>query len=246
MPSPAVLTTFANPDPNASPLNLQQLITLLNALVSSAIQGTYIPYVISHDTPGADDHDKAWIQLDSGGRPIATKIWYVGPGGGNWRRVYNGMLNEVRGYSGNPGDDFDANGRGLVGQTYDGWHLCNGQDGTPDLSDHFLIGAHMSDLAIGYTGGEWKTNVEGSSKHSGGNATITLDAANTYRPAIDVRVYKRSAPGDTSDPAGNLAGITAPSQPYDLYNDAGNATPTPIDIVNPYIALGWIIFIGYT
>lgn len=246
MANPAVLTTFVNPDPNAAPLTVTQLVQLLNSLVSSTIQGTYIPYVISNDTPGADDHDKAWIVLDTNGRPTDIKIWY----NGNWRRVYNGMLGEVRGYNGDPTVDFDTDGLGLVGGRYDGWHLCNGKDGTPDLSDKFLIGGHMNNSHghTGYSSG-WQTFVDGSTdQKTGGNHSVTLDAAHTYEPPIDVVVYKRSAPGDTSDPAGNLAGVTPePATDVHLYNNSGgNTTPDPINILNPFVALGWIIFVGYS
>jgi len=34
-----------------------------------------------------------------------------------------------------------------------GWHLCNGQNGTPDLRDRFILGA-MTESGIGETGGQ--------------------------------------------------------------------------------------------
>lgn len=223
---------------------------LLNTLVSSAIQGTYIPYVISHDTPGADDHDKAWIQLDANGRPLAIKIFYSG----NWRRVYNGMLGEIRGYSGDPSVDFDTDGRGLVGMTYDGWHLCNGQDGTPDLSDNFLIGGHMNNSSghVGYSSG-WQTFVDGTTdQKTGGNPSVTLDNDHTYQsaiPAVPAQLYTAdgNAPSPhTGDLWGKIGG--SPSTDWDTLVPAipGNTTPTPINILNPFIAVGWIIFVGYT
>src|SRR6516225_3262089 len=125
--NPVVLTQLAHADPNADPLNINELIDLLNTLVSSQITGSYIPYVISNTTPGIDDQDKAWIELDSAGRRKSTKIFFSG----NWRRVYNGMLGEIRGFSGDPTDltKWDANGHGAVGGDYDGWQICNGLNG---------------------------------------------------------------------------------------------------------------------
>lgn len=245
MNPPPVLTQFANPDPNAAPLNVTQLVQLLNALVSSAIQGSYIPYVISADTPGADDHDKAWIKLSSTGIPLGTFIWYNGA----WRRIYNGMIGEIRGYSGNPATDFDTDGLGNIGGNYDGWHLCNGKNGVIDLSDKFIIGGHMSDLTIGYSAG-WQTNVEGSTKKTGGNAAVTLDAAHTYMPDIPaVRARLWSATGNAPQPhTGDLWGVKSST---DSENDniapaiTGNTSPTAVDIVNPYLALAWITFVGY-
>src|SRR4029077_11212585 len=138
--NPIITTTFAPPDPGATPLNLIQLVDLLKVLVSSEMQGSYIPYVMQNGTPGVEDQDKSWLELDAQGRPIAFKIFWHG----HWRRVYNGMLGEIRMYSGDPGTDFDTNGLGKVGLTYDGWHLCNGKDGIVDLSDRFIVGAHMN------------------------------------------------------------------------------------------------------
>ena len=59
------------------------------------------------------------------------------------------MLGEIRGFTGAPGYGpapalFNTNGRGNIGLEYDGWHICNGRDGVVDLSDKFIIGAHMN------------------------------------------------------------------------------------------------------
>lgn len=246
--NPAILTQFASPDPNASPLNITQLVALLNTLVDSQITGSYIPYVISSSTPSVDDQDKAWIFVDSGGRPIEQRIYYNGA----WRRIYNGMLGEVRGYNGDPSIDFDANGLGIVGGTYDGWHLCNGQDGTPDLSDRFLIAGHMNNAGgqSGYDNG-WQTTIFGTGvDKTGGFRDITLDASNTYRPARSAVTAQRfTATANTPDPGGDLLATGGGGTRYTLSGgdaDAGNPTPPSISIINPFIALGYIIFVGYT
>lgn len=243
--NPPILTQFALPDPNAAPLNLTQLVQLLNSLVSSAIQGSYIPYVISADTPGVNDHDKAWIKLDSNGRPLGTFIWYSG----NWRREYNGMIGEVRGYTGNPTIDFDANGLGIVGGIYDGWHICNGKDGVPDFSDQFIIGAHMNDVGHpGYDAGQWVTWVSNTSgQHTGGVRDITLGAGNTYRPAeAAVTAQRFTATGNAPDPGGDLLATGGGGTRYELEAaDPGNPTPPAISVINPFICMAWMIFVGY-
>lgn len=247
--NPSVLTQFAAPDPNAAPLTVVQLVELLNRLVSSEIQGSYIPYVIQNGTPGVEDQDKTWLELDSQGRPIAIKIYWHG----HWRRVYNGMLGEIRGYQGNPATDFDTRGLGKVGLTYDGWHLCNGLDGAPDLSDKFVIGAHLNnaDGHDGYDSGQWKTWLTGAGLHTGGAKDITLTDATTYRPARDaVTARRHSADGNAPDDTGTLLGIGSADTQYPLQGggeeDAGNTEPDSISVVNPFIALGWIIFVGYS
>lgn len=246
---PPVITQFANPDPNAAPLNVTQLVQLLNSLVSSAIQGSYIPYIIQTDPPGAQDHDKAWFKLDSNGKPVGVFIWYSG----HWRRVYNGMPGEIRGYTGNPGTDFDSDGKGIIEGNYDGWHLCNGRDGTPNLTDKFLVGAHMDDSGghSGYASGHWQTFVDGMSDlQTGGVASNTLTTSDTYQPAIaSVRARRWDANGQTPNPhVGSLWGIKSAT---DSENDdiapavTGNTSPSPFTNLPPFYALAWIIFIGY-
>lgn len=250
MANPEVVTQLANPDPDAAPLNITQLVQLLNTLISSQIVGSYIPYVIQHGEPGVNDRDKAWIYVDTQGRPIETRIWW--DNGSAWRRVYNGMIGEVRGYRGNPGVDFDSDGLGHIGGTYDGWHLCNGKDGVPDLSDRFLIAAHMNNNTVaGYQSGQWvTTEVDEAGQHTGGFREITLNNDNTYRPAREkVHAQRMTADGNGPDPAGALLGVGSGGTQYDLLGgegDTGNTEPQAINIINPFIALGYITFVGYS
>lgn len=254
---PAVLTQFAHPDPNAAPLNLQQLIDLLNALVSSNIQGSYLTYVIGSTPPGPDDHDKVWLELDTQGRPIATKKFY----NGNWRRVYNGMLGEIRLFSGDPTDENvwittgPNQGLGVVGGIYDGWHICNGKGGVPDLSDRFIIAAHMNNNTIpGWDGDQWvTTEVKESGEHTGGFREITLTDKNTFQPTVDIgflKVGKYDIAGATLDPSGIVWG--QPSVGDETKNKTlqiqseGNPEPEAINIIPPFIALGYIVFVGYS
>jgi microcystin-dependent protein len=44
-------------------------------------------------------------------------------------------------FSGATENAFDAQGAGLKGTPYEGWQLCNGKNGAPDLQDKFVAGA---------------------------------------------------------------------------------------------------------
>src|SRR4029077_5771310 len=66
---------------------------------------------------------------------------------------------------------FNSSGRGNIEGPYDGWAICNGNNGTPDLSDQFLIGAHMN-KAAGHPAydaakGGWVTFVKGEGTDPG-------------------------------------------------------------------------------
>src|SRR5438477_2144161 len=243
--NPTITTTFGNPDPNAAPLNISQLVTLLNTLVSSSLGGSYTPYVINNITPGIEDQDKAWIQTDVSGRPIATKLFYSG----QWRRIYNGMFGEVRMYIGDPSVDSDWNGVGKVGETYDGWHLLNGKDGAPDWSDKFVVGGHMND-AGGHTGYDsgWQTFVDGvDDLTTGGDTKIQLNATNTYAVgAPEVSAQRFTATGNAPDPAGDLLATGGGGTRYTLEAAIPAVlTPPPIPILPPFIATAYIVFVGY-
>jgi hypothetical protein len=251
--NPSIITHFAPPDPGATPLNLVQLVTLLNALVSSEFRepDSYIPYVIQSGTPGVEDQDKSWLELDSQGRPIAIKIFWHG----HWRRVYNGMLGEIRNYSGDPTTDFDTDGLGKVGLAYDGWHLCNGKNGVVDLSDRFIIGAHMngSNGVNGYQHGQWVTTaIDGAGNHSGGVRDITLTNNNTYQPTSNIGktlVGKYNVNGAALENSGILWGLPSVQDENKNKNliasSDGNTNPDNIQVIPPYLAFAFIIFVGY-
>ena len=255
MANPIVLTAFSNPDPNEAPLNVTELVQLLNKLVQSAIVGAYVPYVIGHDTPSSNDQDKAWIALDTTGIPIGI-FTYVG---GQWRRVYNGMLGQIVLYGGNPNTDFDSTGLGLVGLWWDGWALCNGQNGTTDLPDMFIVGAHMPGPQPGGDGRPfWNTTTgfttfvdQTTNQNKGGAAKgqITLDAAHTFIPPPPTAfVGQWSATGNTAGVS--LYGVRHhDATDVDVIAGTGypaNTSPTPINVLPPFIAMGFAQFVGYT
>ena len=269
MANPAVVTRIANASPNAAPLTLNEMIAVLNPLITSQIQGNYIPYVISNTAPGPDDQDKAWIELDSGRRPISIRTFY----NGNWRRIYNGMIGEVRMYSGAPGNpNFDSDGRGMVGGEYDGWQICNGKNNSPDLSDRFVVAAHMNEPS-GWDGtSKWLfkitppspaaptfTQTGGATEHvlvgqelppinpDGGTQTPP-------EPTNQLTINSFAAkPGASHSPALPIVDVAYSLQDPFTYAIAtygadlsGGKTQTPVPTVPPYYALAFIIFQGYT
>lgn len=246
MNNPPINTLFALPDPNAAPLNFTQQVQILNTLVQSSMGGgDYLPYVVSHSTPGVDDRGRVWIELDTAGRPISTKIW-VATAGGAWRRIYNGMLKEIRMYSGDPTVDFDVNGLGLISKTYDGWALCNGKNGTTDLSDKFIVAGHLNnaDGKVGYDNG-WQANLtEDKMEKTGGASEFTLDKDHTWRDELISGDWS----GENLNREGNIQLYGIPSKGDPDKNTTiveGNTDPDPIPTVPPFIALGFIQFVGY-
>ncbi len=232
---------IADPDPSAAPVTFTELVELFRLLITAEVTGTYLPYVTGSSTPSVGDQDKVWHRTDGSGRPLGTFVYY----GGSWRRQYIGNPNQIVMYSGDPGVDFaGAGGLGTAAGDWDGWALCNGNNGTVNLSDKFIVASHMTDLAIGYAGSEHSTTVSGATTSTGGDKDITLDASNTYRPAVDafkVRTY--IADGHTADAGGDLYGIGTTTDV--VVADAGNLTPPAIPTLPTYYCLAFVQFVGY-
>lgn len=237
-----ITISIANPDPSDAPTTFTELVALLRTLITAVVTGTYIPYVQGSSTPGVNDEDKVWHRKDGSGRPMGTYVYYSG----GWRRQATHRLNEVVMYRGAPADDFDGTGLGIVGGEWDGFALMNGNNGTVDWSDKFMIASHMTDMAIGYSGGQHSTNVSGSTTQFGGVATVTLNDDNTYRPArAALQVRKWTADGNTPNAGGTLYGSSTPDLTL-MDADAGNESPDAIATLPPYLATAYTQWVGYS
>lgn len=235
---------FANPDPNVCPENVTELIALLDTLVSGQVLEDFRPYIVGAATPGTEQQNLVWHRLDVNGKPVGTFLYTAG----RWRRQYSGLPNQLLFYSGDPSFDFDDDGRGKLegddGATgvWDGWHLCNGNGGTPDLRDKFIVGGKEYDTGLG----RWKTAVSGSDTTEGGAKDITLNEANTYAtPHAGVTIYRRTADGETASDTGGLYGFPDQGATVLVPPFAGNTDPDEIPTLPPYYALAIVQFVGY-
>lgn len=235
---------FANAAPEDCPTTWQESIDLLNESVSGSIVANIVPYVRQTETPGVDQQSLVWHKIDVDGRPIGTFHFYSGA----WRREYSGRQDEIRYFMGDPNVHFESGGRGIVSGEWDGFALCNGSNGTPNLSDKFIVGAKMDDLGIGYpTNGPWKTNVTGSAEQTGGVNEITLTDATTFRAAkAAVTLFRRTATGETPNASAGLFGLGPLGETVIVPEDLGNDPPDAIPTLPPFYALAICKWIGYT
>lgn len=243
MPEP-VTVQFAAPPPDFCPATFEQNVSVLNTLVTASIPGTFTPYVVQDAVPTVGQQGYIWFKT-VGGKPVGIYKYYSGL----WRKVYTGSIGDVKMFSGDPASHFDATGKGIAGGEQDGWYLMNGLNGTPNLSDKFVVAAHMdgSGAVVGYSGG-WRTTVDGSTLATGGNAEVTLDNDTTYRPARSaVNVHEWTATGNAGNVGGPLFGEAAGATSTQelLAADAGKPTPDPFSIIPPYLALAYVQFKGY-
>ena len=74
---------------------------------------------------------------------------------------------------------------GAVGSIPSGWYLCNGQNGTPDLRDSFILGAGNT-YAVGATGGSKDSIVVSHTHTATSTSTVTDPGHNhTYNQATN-------------------------------------------------------------
>jgi len=251
-----VQPVFANPDPSANPTSVADLVTLLNNLAEQVnVQGgPFTPYVISSTTPQVSDQDKIWAKTDGNGRPLGQFLFY----NGNWRRFYNGKTGEKAYFDGNPATYFDNTGLGLIGLDWDGWALCNGQNGTPNLSNLFIANGGMDNAGItGYSGGHWNTNMGGGASQTGGAASYALINNNLPYMPVFVNGYKYSAgaaqgikhihcDGDWSSP-NNPDPTLQTAFGADTTGQNGPPVPqVPVPTLPPYYTMAIAGWVGYT
>lgn len=242
---PAVNITIASPAPDDCPQTFSELVALFRELITATVDsGT--SYLVQSDTPSVDQQDLIWHRLDSIGRPIGTYKFYDG----GWRREYANQIGDIKIFSGDPTLHFDGDGKGIAEGLHDGWQLCNGENGSINLSDKFIIGAHMDNSGgtDGYASG-WRSTITGDPLSTGGG-DVTLDADTTYRPArAELKLSRWHADSPGERPNGEMYGTSAgtPGAVHDvlLAADAGNTTPTAIPIIPVHYALAFCQFTGY-
>ena len=114
----------------------------------------------------------------------------------------------------------------------DGWAICNGSQGTPDLQSKFVLAAG-GDYKLGETGGQ-------------GEYSLTIANIPAHKHQIYFQEYKwgdnannRPFPNNTQDQAiidGADAGFN------NIYTqNAGESTPTPVPTIPPYYVLYYIM-----
>lgn len=251
MSNPLLTVGFANPDPGTEITTLQSLVTELNALISASIQGTYIPYVIGSSTPAVDDQDKAWHRVDAQGRPLGTFLFY----NGSWRREYTGLPKQLRMFTGDPATFFSGTGLGLTTGEWDGWAICNGQNGTTNLSNLFVVGGQMDNVGIsGYSSG-WQTNVTGAALKTGGASSYAL--INNNLPTMNVQVTGKAyqAAANTGLPRAIVSADWSGADKVDpnpIATFGSNPSASPavpqvaVPTTPPFYALAYCQWVGYS
>jgi microcystin-dependent protein len=127
---------------------------------------------------------------------------------------------------------------GSIGSIPSGWYLCDGSNGTPNLTDRFIIGAG-STYAVNGTGGVSSVTLTTSNMPAHTHAATVTDPGHLHSDTGSQQGF-----GSTSGPDSNQAWAgthnTATATTGISVTNASNGSGTSFSILNPYYALAFI------
>lgn len=255
---PISATVQTVPADYVPPDNMQGLLEAIPQFVNLALNDTGATVTINATGEGADLNGLYVWRLDQYKLPARLETGYRN----NWWEVYTGKPTEIRMFAGSLGY-FDGTGRGIEGSGWEGWALCNGQNGAADLRNHFIIPGYRHD-GVAWVAQVYPKNVvegqlgtvpdEGSvDLYASGFDHVTFKIALSNLPTVTLWLngtdFFKWAPH-----GGELWTVTAPGEPKGNYN-LSTYTYTvdqwaymvsgPISRIPPYVALGFVEFVGY-
>lgn len=222
---------------------------MLNLIANGGISGT-IPdnagggIYVGSVPPSSSLTNKLWARIDGAGRPLGMYMFY----NGNWRKVYNGSYGDIKLYVGPFNGVFDGTGRGVIGGTppydQDGWQICNGNNGTVDMAGNGYFPASAA-----WNGTQWVSDIDGTGyKNVGGTKTIKIALLNLPQVITPHTYFDLGNPGPGTLPF-SMAGQGAPtggqSGGVSQLLATGTGPQSPINIVPTFIAMAYLMFIGY-
>jgi hypothetical protein len=197
---------------------------------------------VGSSPPSSALTNKVWYKTDGAGRPLGVYMFY----NGNWRKVYTGVafgtIIMCQYYSG----FFDGTGRGIIGGDYDGWAICNGQNGAPNLQAYFPVCGGQGE-GVGQPG-VWVTDTDGVAwRNTGGQKQrVTLTMANL--PNMVAHSHIGSYVTGAGTVGVGLSTNDAAQADYQLPVRDGNNQPglsQALPFQHLYVALGFLMFVGY-
>jgi hypothetical protein len=132
---------------------------------------------------------------------------------------------------------------GTIATIPSGWYLCNGSNGTPDLRNRFIVGAHSDTSGVAYT------TITGSNTQTGGTKdTIVVSHTHTITDPGHVHTDTINAQSNVNDstsggdlrPASGNSTITTNSSTTGITINSTGSSGTDQNLP-PYYALAFIM-----
>jgi microcystin-dependent protein len=166
----------------------------------------------------------------------------------------------------NTATNFDADGAGVVGTQYEGWQLCNGFSGSPDLRGRFIVGAledttrgqvRQSGIGTEYNNPDyWRGGLKGGERehtltiaempahdHNGQTGTDGDHSHNyndRYRTTADIAAAESCCNGTADDGLNDTGRSTSTTGAHD-HNIDPEGGGNPHENRPPYYVLAFII-----
>jgi hypothetical protein len=185
-------------------------------------------------SPDVDKRDRPWLKT-SNGVPVGWFVFF----NNQWRRMVTSPIGTLVDYSGPWDGVFDTSGRGIVGGEWDGWAICNGQNGTPNLTDKFIVPSTTWSSVDG-----WTSTVGGVASHEGGSATRTLTIQNVPAHYHVLSGFAKTDEGGAGKGGGDWE-TSGGTKRTETAGGQDDGTTKPFYIIPPFIALGKVKCIGY-
>ncbi len=152
---------------------------------SASLTSTSVLY--GNATPDVTDQDKPWYRTTTDGVAIGWYYYF----NGKWVRSADFPVGTIFSFNGSSAL-FDSSGKGIPGTSTDGYFLCNGSNGTPNLTDKFIVGGGR------YVNGAWLTDVDPAARavSSGGRDRVVLNLGNL--PALSADFAAGTAAGNST------------------------------------------------
>jgi len=127
---------------------------------------------------------------------------------------------------------------GSIGSIPSGWYLCDGSNGTPNLTDRFIIGAGSS-YAVNGTGGVSSVTLTTNNMPAHTHAATVTDPGH-FHTYDRVNGSSGAAGGGASVISGYTTTNTSTATTGISVTNASAGSGTSFNILNPYYALAFI------
>lgn len=135
---------------------------------------------------------------------------------------------------------------GSIASVPNGWFLCSGANGTPDLRDRFLVGAG-STYAVGVTGGSKDATLPahthtGNTSSAGAHTHVIYVASDSYGVGDQSTSWSDTGGNDEQTRYDKTAGATneAGNHAHSFTSDSTGSSATNANLP-PYYALAYIM-----
>jgi hypothetical protein len=240
------VTPNAVPASYTPPTDMQGLIEAIPQYTSYSLNDTGAVMQVNANAAGADLNG-LWVwMLNAAKLPPRLMTGYRN----NWWQLYTGMPWELRMFVGYPTGYFDSSGYGIEYSGWEGWALCNGQNGTFNLHNLFITPGYRWD------GTWWVTDVTTADTYfNAAGAAFLIEV--WHLPLLSLYLNDTDFFKWTSTNAGQAWSVQDPSGVTPGSANTNHATWTyPLDFeslyvnwsisnIPPYVAAGFVQFIGY-